>query len=440
MRDTTRHHVSHGSDSRHARAPRSAGVARRGDAQREQADEKNSSPIKVGEQLRTRSPQAELAATATNFVRFAVAPVSSGARGLTQYVRYPTEPSEDARARDATQDASSLSADLLDAAKHASFVVRSSRDRDTLEYVLTEHLRMSGVYWGLTALDLMSRLDEMDLEPILAWLQTCRHASGGYGGSEGHDPHILYTLSAVQICALCDRMDLVDADAVASYCASLQNDDGSFSGDVWGEIDTRFTYCALSACRLVGRPEAVDVAAAARYVARCKNFDGGFGCEPGGESHAGQIFTCVGGFVVGGRDARNRRRFARVVAVRAASQGGWFERPAGEVAGRVLQLVGVVESVRSATRALDRPRRAGVVHLAVPGPAKGRHKRSPERRAGRVPHVLRRRGAESDELPGLKKNPPRVRVADARRRADGAFDARLRRVSDAFDDVPSPRD
>ena len=204
------------------------------------------------------------------------------------------DPSEDARARDATQDASSLSAELLDAAKHASFVVRSSEDRDTLEYVLTEHLRMSGVYWGLTALDLMSRLDEMDLEPILAWLQTCRHASGGYGGSEGHDPHILYTLSAVQICALCDRMDLVDADAVASYCASLQNDDGSFSGDVWGEIDTRFTYCALSACRLVGRPEAVDVASAARYVARCKNFDGGFGCEPGGESHAGQIFTCVG--------------------------------------------------------------------------------------------------------------------------------------------------
>lgn len=27
---------------------------------------------------------------------------------------------------------------------------------------------------------------------------------------------------------------------------------------------------------------------------RCRNFDGGFGCIPGAESHAGQIFTCVG--------------------------------------------------------------------------------------------------------------------------------------------------
>ena len=133
-----------------------------------------------------------------------VAPVSSGARASAMSA--PPEPSEDARARDATQDASSLSADLLDAAKHASFVVRSSRDRDTVEYVLTEHLRMSGVYWGLTALDLLGRLGEMDVEPILEWLQRCKHASGGYGGSEGHDAHVLYTLSAVQICALLDRM------------------------------------------------------------------------------------------------------------------------------------------------------------------------------------------------------------------------------------------
>lgn len=30
------------------------------------------------------------------------------------------------------------------------------------------------------------------------------------------------------------------------------------------------------------------------FPRRCRNFDGGFGCIPGAESHAGQIFTCVG--------------------------------------------------------------------------------------------------------------------------------------------------
>jgi len=45
---------------------------------------------------------------------------------------------------------------------------------------------------------------------------------------------------------------------------------------------------------------AIDVEAATGYIARCKNFDGGFGCTPGGESHAGQIFTCVGALAIGG--------------------------------------------------------------------------------------------------------------------------------------------
>ena len=33
---------------------------------------------------------------------------------------------------------------------------------------------------------------------------------------------------------------------------------------------------------------------------RCMNFDGGFGAVPGGESHAGQIFCCVGALSIAG--------------------------------------------------------------------------------------------------------------------------------------------
>ena len=57
-----------------------------------------------------------------------------------------------------------------------------------------------------------------------------------FGGSVGHDTHILYTLSALQILALVDRLDLVsDKHKVAEYVASLQQSDGSFAGDKWGE-------------------------------------------------------------------------------------------------------------------------------------------------------------------------------------------------------------
>jgi geranylgeranyl transferase type-2 subunit beta len=53
--------------------------------------------------------------------------------------------------------------------------------------------------------------------------------------------------------------------------------------------------------RLLKRLDAVDVDGACAYINTCRNFDGGFGATPGGESHAGQVFTCVGALAIGGR-------------------------------------------------------------------------------------------------------------------------------------------
>lgn len=65
-------------------------------------------------------------------------------------------------------------------------------------------------------------------------------SSGGFAPSPRHDPHLLYTLSAVQIAATYDALeDIIDADAVAKYVVALQQPDGSFWGDKWGEVDTR---------------------------------------------------------------------------------------------------------------------------------------------------------------------------------------------------------
>jgi geranylgeranyl transferase type-2 subunit beta len=85
-----------------------------------------------------------------------------------------------------------------------------------------------------------------------------------------HDPHILYTLSALQILALADQLHRVDKGLVATYIAGLQQPDGSFFGDQWGEVDTRFSYCALSAMSIMGRLDSgeIDVAKAVEFVGR----------------------------------------------------------------------------------------------------------------------------------------------------------------------------
>ena len=89
------------------------------------------------------------------------------------------------------------------------------QNKESFEFYATEHFRMSGVYWGLTALHLLGRLDLLDREAVVAWVLACQRECGGFGGSERHDPHLLYTLSALQILALYDELHRVDADAVA---------------------------------------------------------------------------------------------------------------------------------------------------------------------------------------------------------------------------------
>ncbi|CAI5514194.1 unnamed protein product [Closterium sp. Naga37s-1] len=147
---------------------------------------------------------------------------------------------------------------------------------------------------------LTGRLKDMHSPAMLPWLLSCQQPDGGFGGSIGHDSHLLYTLSAVQILALLDKLDAVDADRIATYVAGLQQPDGSFIGDEWGEVDTRFSYCAISCLSLLDRMPAIDLPAAVRFIASCQNFDGGFGSVPGGESHAGQIFCCVAALAIAG--------------------------------------------------------------------------------------------------------------------------------------------
>lgn len=61
-----------------------------------------------------------------------------------------------------------------------------------------------------------------------------------------------------------------------------------------------FSYCALSCCALLRRLDVLNVPAAVAFINACRNFDGSYGCAPGHESHAGQVFTCVGALAVAG--------------------------------------------------------------------------------------------------------------------------------------------
>ena len=77
---------------------------------------------------------------------------------------------------------------------------------------MTEHLRLNGLYWGLTALHLLGHPDALPRDETIAYVLSCQHDNGGFGAAPKHDAHMLYTVSAVQILATVDALDELDKD------------------------------------------------------------------------------------------------------------------------------------------------------------------------------------------------------------------------------------
>lgn len=191
---------------------------------------------------------------------------------------------------------------LLD--KHIQYLKQYANEEQGTDQIMSEFLKMSGMYWGLNALCLMKAIDETssEVERALEFVKNCQsQTEGGFGAALNHDPHILQTLSAVQILVLLNKChrDYIDIDKCVAYIKSLQQSDGSFFGDKWGEVDTRFSFCALATLRLLNKLQEINLDKAIEFIWQCYNdIDGGFGSKPGSESHAAYVYCCVGSLAI----------------------------------------------------------------------------------------------------------------------------------------------
>lgn len=111
--------------------------------------------------------------------------------------------------------------DTLLVAQHVAYIRSLDERKEDLEYWLTEHLRVNGLYWGLTALDLMNHKDVLPREDVIQYLLSVQHPNGAFGGHHGHDPHILYTHSAIQILVTLDALDRIDTEPVVQCKSTL---------------------------------------------------------------------------------------------------------------------------------------------------------------------------------------------------------------------------
>ncbi|ETS64473.1 hypothetical protein PaG_00930 [Moesziomyces aphidis] len=216
---------------------------------------------------------------------------------------------------------------------HVAFVEALDKKRDSLAYHFTTHLRMNGVYWGLTALEILGRPEVLDRQALIDFVFSCwNDDTAGFGSFPGHDAHVHSTLSAIQILAMKDALGELDTRGVrgrlVQFILGLQLPSGAIQGDKWGEIDTRFLYCAVSALAHLGALDQLDRDRTVRYILACHNPDGGFGTDPGAESHAAQAWVSVGALsILEALDEIDCDRVGAWLAERQLPNGGLNGRP-----------------------------------------------------------------------------------------------------------------
>jgi geranylgeranyl transferase type-2 subunit beta len=93
---------------------------------------------------------------------------------------------------------------------HVRYIQSLDTHKDDYNYWLTEHLRLNGVYWGLTALHLLGQPQALARDEIIDFVLSCQHDSGGFGAAPGHDAHMLSTVSAVQILVMLNALGELD--------------------------------------------------------------------------------------------------------------------------------------------------------------------------------------------------------------------------------------
>lgn len=73
-----------------------------------------------------------------------------------------------------------MTSDFVDD-KHKLYIKKIANDKESFEYIVTEHFRMSGVYWAFTAMSLLGcDLDnDLNSQEIIEWVLSCQDKESG---------------------------------------------------------------------------------------------------------------------------------------------------------------------------------------------------------------------------------------------------------------------
>lgn len=195
------------------------------------------------------------------------------------------------------------------------------------DYIGLESGLLSGIYFAVTALDLLGVAGEIDNTAIIEYVYSlqikCDRSSqidghNGFIGSSyfgqhyggclctGSDKtdfvpstfmtgHLAMNYTAISILiTLGDDLSKLDKESLLLGVSQLQQPNGSYKATVsGGESDMRYLYCACAVSALLQDWSSVDQDRAVSYILSCITYEGGFALAPGAEAHGGSTYCAI---------------------------------------------------------------------------------------------------------------------------------------------------
>ncbi|WKY13786.1 hypothetical protein Q1695_004543 [Nippostrongylus brasiliensis] len=157
-------------------------------------------------------------------------------------------------------------------------------------------------YWGVHSLNILGvSLPHSQKADVIAFLKTCQHPDGGFGGGPGQYAHLAPTYASVMALASLqtkEALAAINRESLTRFLHRMKQPDGSFTMHDGGEADIRGTYCALAVAALCGIMTDKLKDGTAEWIVKCQTYEGGFGGEPMTEAHGGYTYCGVASLVI----------------------------------------------------------------------------------------------------------------------------------------------
>ncbi|GAB4823274.1 hypothetical protein N2152v2_010320 [Parachlorella kessleri] len=166
-------------------------------------------------------------------------------------------------------------------------------------------------YWVTHALALLGAPlpKEAPKQQLVAFLASCQHPEGGFGGGPYQLAHLAPTYAAVAALVTLggeEALGVIDRSLLWSFLLRMcvpPSQGGGMTMHEGGEVDVRGCYCALAVCHMLqlDMQALAEACAMVDYIKACQSYEGGLGGEPWNEGHGGYTFCGLAALMLLGR-------------------------------------------------------------------------------------------------------------------------------------------